>query len=412
VPIGQPIAYVLRAGEQSPGAIPGTWTAPQAQPVPPAAPPAPQAGPAPAVQPAANASPLAARMAEDLGLDLSTVAGTGPRGQVIREDIEAHLRAQETATAPSEGGEAPVRAVPAARRLARELGVDLRQVRGSGPAGRIQSEDVRKASEAVAAISYQPSATKDQPQRPDAVTGSAISPIPAFRRLVPLTNIRRTIGERMLASVREAPQFTVAVDADMARALAIVEDLKAGASRAGAPEQPRVTLTALLIRACAWALIQHPEANSAFMDGQVAEWDEVNVGVATAIDAGLIVPVVRGADRLGMRAIAARLADLTARARAGGLKPEDLQGGTFTVSNLGMFGIDHFTAILNPPQAAILAVGRVAKRAMVAEDDSLVVRPTSTLTLTADHRVLDGASAARFLQTIQRALEHPGLLME
>jgi pyruvate dehydrogenase E2 component (dihydrolipoamide acetyltransferase) len=235
---------------------------------------------------------------------------------------------------------------------------------------------------------------------------------PTIRRLVPLTNIRRAIAERMLASVREAPQFTVAVEADMTRALAIVEDLKAGASRPGAAEQPRVTLTVLLIRCCAWALAQHPDANSAFLDGQVAEWDEVNVGVATAIDAGLIVPVVHGADRLGMRAIAARLADLTVRAREGRLKPEDLQGGTFTVSNLGMFGIDHFTAILNPPQAAILAVGRVAKQAVVTEDDQVVVRPRSTLTLTADHRVLDGASAARFLATIQRALEHPGLLME
>jgi pyruvate dehydrogenase E2 component (dihydrolipoamide acetyltransferase) len=390
VPIGQPIAYVLRAGE--------TWSAPQAMPAQPAALSVQEVKPAPTVQPAANASPLAARMAEDLGLDLSTVAGTGPRGQVTREDIEAHLRAAGASTASSEAGEGPVRAVPAARRLARELGVNLQQVRGSGPGGRIQSQDVRTFSEAAPAFSPQPSALSPQPP--------ATSPMPPIRRLVPLTNIRRTIAERMLASVREAPQFTVAVDADMVRALAIVEDLKA------ATDQPRVTLTALLIRACAWALVQHPEANSAFVDGEVAEWDEVNVGVATAIDAGLIVPVVRGADRLGMRAIAARLADLTIRAREGRLKLEDLQGGTFTVSNLGMFGIDHFTAILNPPQAAILAVGRVAKQAVVTDDDQVVVRPRSTLTLTADHRVLDGASAARFLGTIQRALEHPGLLME
>jgi pyruvate dehydrogenase E2 component (dihydrolipoamide acetyltransferase) len=396
VPIGQPIAYVLRAGE--------TWSTPQAQP----AQPAPQTGPAPVVQPSVNASPLAARMAGDIGLDLRTagVVGTGPRGQVTREDIESHLRTAEASTVSSEGAEASagVRAVPAARRLARELGVSLQQVRGSGPGGRIQSADVRTFSEAAAAVSDQPSAISQQP--------TASSPMPAIRRLVQLTNVRRTIAERMLASVREAPQFTVAVEADMTRSLAIVDDLKAGATRPGAADQPRVTLTVLLIRSCAWALAQHPEANSAFLDGQVAEWDEVNIGVATAIDAGLIVPVVHGADRLGMRAIAARLADLTARAREGRLKLEDLQGGTFTVSNLGMFGIDRFTAILNPPQAAILAVGRVVKRAVVAEDDSLVVRPTSTLTLTADHRVLDGASAARFLQTIQRALEHPGLLME
>jgi pyruvate dehydrogenase E2 component (dihydrolipoamide acetyltransferase) len=231
---------------------------------------------------------------------------------------------------------------------------------------------------------------------------------PAVRRRIPLTNVRRTIAERMTASVREAPQFTVAVDVDMTRALAIVEDLKAGA----AADKPRVTLTALLIRACAWALAQHPEANSAFVDGQIVEWDEVNIGVATAIDAGLIVPVVRGADRLGMRGIAGQLADLTARARDGRLKLEDLQGGTFTLSNLGMFGIDRFTAIVNPPQAAILAVGRIARRAVVTDDDRVEVRPVASLTLTADHRVLDGAAAARFLATIQRALEHPGAMLE
>jgi pyruvate dehydrogenase E2 component (dihydrolipoamide acetyltransferase) len=392
VPIGQPIAYVLRAGE--------AWSAPPSQSAQPAAPAPPEVKPSPAVQPPVAASPLAARMAEDLGLDLSAVAGTGPRGQVTRDDIESHLRAAGALAVSFEAGEGPVRAVPAARRLARELEVDLRQVLGSGPGGRVQSVDVRAFSEAAPAISAQLSAISDQ--------SSAISPIPAIRRLVPLTNIRRTIAERMTASVREAPQFTVAVETDMVRALAIIEDLKAAA----AGDAPRVTLTALLIRACAWALVQHPEANSAFLDGQVAEWDEVNVGVATAIDAGLIVPVVRGADRLGMRAIAARLADLTARAREGRLKLEDLQGGTFTVSNLGMLGIDHFTAIVNPPQAAILAVGRVAKQAVVTEGDRVEVRPRSTLTLTADHRVLDGASAARFLATLQRALEHPGLLME
>ena len=131
--------------------------------------------------------------------------------------------------------------------------------------------------------------------------------------MIPLTSIRRTIAERMTASVREAPQFTVSVDADMTRSLAIVEDLKAGA----AADQPRITLTTLLIRACAWSLARHPEANSAFVDGQIAEWDEVNVGVATAIDAGLIVSVIRGADKLGMRAIAAQLAELTSQGARG-----------------------------------------------------------------------------------------------
>ena len=227
---------------------------------------------------------------------------------------------------------------------------------------------------------------------------------PAVRRLIPLTNIRRTIAERMTASVREAPQFTVAVDADMTRALAIVEDLKAGAAAgpaAGHPDGPADPGLRLGVGAAPGGQQRLPGRPDRRMGrGERRRGDRHR--------RGLIVPVVRGADRLGMRAIAGQLADLTARAREGRLKLEDLQGGTFTLSNLGMFGIDRFTAILNPPQAAILAVGRVAKRAVVADDDRVEVRPISTLTLTADHRVLDGASAARFLATIQRALEHPG----
>lgn len=404
IPIGQTIAYILKPGEALPGASPT-----------PSLPLLPSERGRAAVG-AMGASPLAARLAESLGVDLAQVRGTGPRGQVTREDVEAYAAAHQ---AVAGAGNGKVRAVPAARRLARELDVDLRQVRGTGPEGRIQPEDVRAFAEA-SGIKDQESGVKDQgseggdhaPRTTEYAirsTPSAPRTTPPIRRLAPLTNIRRTIAERMTASVREAPQFNIAVETDMTRALAMVEDLRGGEAKGS--DGPRVTLTALLVKACAWALCQHPDANSAFQDGQIAEWDEVNVGVATAIDAGLIVPVIRTADQLGLRAIAARLADLTARARAGQLKLEDLQGGTFTLSNLGMFGIDQFTAILNPPQAAILAVGRVAKRAIVLPDDRIEVRLMTTLTLTADHRVLDGASAARFLATIQRTLEHPGLLL-
>jgi len=406
VPIGQTIAFIAKPGEPLPGA--GSV---------PVAPPAGALEQPVSAWPVASASPLAMRLAGSLGIDLSDVKGSGPRGQVTREDVAAYADARRAATptggSPNNGAvgaaddavDGRIRAAPAARRLARELGVNLALAHGTGPADRIQPEDVR----ALAQTPQVQATMTARSVEPVLDVAAALGPqMPALRRLVPLTSIRRTIADRMTASVREAPQFNVAVDADMTRSLAVVEDLRNGDAIGN---QPRVTLTALLIKACAWALSRHPGANAAYLDGQIAEWDEVNVGVAVATEAGLIVPVICRADRLGLRAIAAQLADLTTRARAGRLKIEDIQGGTFTLSNLGMFGIDQFTAILNPPQAAILAVGRVAKRPVVVADDRIEVRPVTTLTLTADHRVLDGASAAQFLATIQRALEHPGLLL-
>lgn len=395
IPIATPIAYILKPGE-SLDSIPTDGQSATESPSPGAdsedGPGAPADNDAPA-----RATPVATRLAESHGLSLDCVAGSGPRGKITREDVEAAL----TVGPGARNGK--VRAVPAARRLASEMGIDLRTVQGTGPEGRIQSADVVAAAGAL---------QRDQEPGPSPYPAAAPAATPAptgdipIRQVVPLTNMRRTIAERMTASVREAPQFSVTVDVDMRRALAVVEDLKAGEG------EPKVTLTALMVKVCAWALRQHPEVNASYRDDAVVEWDEVNVGVATAIDQGLIVPVVRRADELGLRSIAAQVAELTGRARAGTFKREDLLGGTFTVSNLGMFGIDRFTAILNPPQAAILAVGRVAKRAEVGEDDQVEIRPVASLALTADHRVLDGAAAARFLATVQRALQHPGLLLE
>lgn len=397
VPVGQPIAYIIRPGEVWPPDI----TQPERMPVTP-----PVAGAAPQEKgDAPRATPVAERMAAEHGIDLGSITGTGSGGRIQREDVEAYLARQssETPLQPAEPV-GKVKAVPAARRLARELSVDLLRVIGTGPEGRIQPEDVEHAapgSEASVPVAPEPAA----------VPVGLLAPLPghpAIRRTVPLTNIRKTIAERMTQSVREAPQFTVSVDVEMGRAMAIVQDFRDGAA---VQQGAKVTVTALLVKACAWALAQFPAANAMFEADQIVEWDEVNIGVATAIDQGLIVPVVRNADRLGMKEIATRLADLAARAREGRLKLDDLQGGTFTISNLGMFGTDRFTAILNPPQAAILAVGRVAKRAVVGEDDRIEVRQMASLALTADHRVLDGATAAQFLAIIQRALEHPGLLL-
>jgi pyruvate dehydrogenase E2 component (dihydrolipoamide acetyltransferase) len=420
VPIGQPIAFIVRPGEQVPNAAdrpPATR---------PAAPVAPDAAPSGETSTDYRATPLAERVASEHGLALSSIPGSGPQGRITREDVEQVLAAL---VARSERGEASatlwpdgrVRAVPAARRLARELSVDLLTVSGSGPEGRIQPADVAAMAERMTAQRTQ----SDKSQIPD--TGRMAQPAPvsselpvrsepgrsggaSVRRTVPLTSIRRTIAERMTASVREAPQFSVSADAEMARAQAVVEDVRsAGEGKDG----PKVTLTAFLVKACAWALATYPAANSSFdaTAGMLVEWADVNVGVAVATDDGLLVPVIHDADRLGLVEIAARLGDITARARTGKLRLEDIQGGTFTVSNLGMFGVDQFTAILNPPQAAILAVGRMAKRPVIDDNEQVVVRALSSLTLTADHRVLDGAGAAQFLALIKKVLEHPGILL-
>ncbi|HMR66208.1 MAG TPA: dihydrolipoamide acetyltransferase family protein [Anaerolineae bacterium] len=373
IPIGQVIAYIVQPGEtlpaERPAALePGPSTAPAGR--------LTEAGP--------RATPVAKRVAASHGLDLQSLPAASLNERMTRADVESYLTGQ----AKPEPGK--MAAVPAARRLARELGVDLSLVSGSGPHGRIQSVDVRHAAEAGQTV-----------VAPEAG--------PALRRRVPLTGMRASIATRLTASVREAPQFSAGIDVVMSRALAVIDDFRA--TQVG-PDTARVTLTAFLVKACAWALGRFPAINATFENDAILEWADINIGVAVTVEPGLMVPVIHQADALSLSAIAARLADLTTRARAGQLRPEDVQSGTFTLSNLGMFGVDRFQAILNPPQVAILAVGRVAKRPYVtADEDRLDIQPIAEFTLTADHRVIDGAMASRFLADLKQAIERPGLLL-
>jgi len=377
VPIGQPIAYLAAPGE------PITASPSESHERPP------------------KATPIAQRLAAEHGIDLRLVTGTGRDGQITRQDVEAFIAKQRSAGL-SDGGK--VAAVPAARRLASELGVDLAKVAGSGPGGRVQSSDVARAAAAQreVGVSTQAVPVPDLPAKAELPQRG-----PAVRRRVPLSGVRRTIAQRMSQSAREAPQFNISVDVDMSRALAIVEDWRAAEGEG----QPKMTLTALLVKACAWALQRHPALNAGFEDDAIVEWADINIGVAVAMDDGLIVPVIHQADRLGLLEIAARLNDVAARGRAGRLGLADVQGGTFTISNLGMFAVDRFTAIVNPPQAAILAVGRAVKRVVPGEDGQVRVATVATLTVSADHRVVDGAQVGRFLGDLQRGLERPGLLL-
>jgi pyruvate dehydrogenase E2 component (dihydrolipoamide acetyltransferase) len=220
---------------------------------------------------------------------------------------------------------------------------------------------------------------------------------------IPLTSIRRTIARR-LTEAWQVPVFQLQVSADMERANAVV---------AGARElhpEVKVSVTDLLTKICASALVRHPEVNVSFTGDALLRHPSANVGIAVAAPQGLVVPVVKGAERLSLAEIAAVRADLVDRARNQKLTAEDMDGGTFTISNLGMFGVESFTAVLNPPQAAILAVGATEDRP-VARDGELVVRPTMTMTLTVDHRAVDGAPAADFLRTVKTMLELPGLAL-
>jgi len=395
VPVTQVIAYILQPGEELPEEArvepapppPPPPPAPSAAPPPPPPPPAPSAAPPPPPPPphaaAPPATPVALRLAEAYGVDLRTVVGTGPGGQITRADVEAALARREERPSPPPPPDR-VRATPAARRIARERGVDLKAVRGTGPRGRVQAAD-------VLAFAAAPSA----------------APTPA-PEVIPLAGMRRTIAERMTASYQTAPHITFTVRVDMGSLESARARLNEEAEATGGP---RVSVTALLVKAVAWALRRHPWLNSTLQGEEIHLLPEINVGVAVALDEGLIVPVVRQADRKGIAEIAAEVNDLVARAREGRLTPADVAGGTFTVSNLGPFGVEQFTAIINPPQAAILAVGATQREPVVNEAGEVVVRPVMRMTLSADHRIVDGAQAARFLVDLKGALEAPILLL-
>jgi pyruvate dehydrogenase E2 component (dihydrolipoamide acetyltransferase) len=301
--------------------------------------------------------------------------------------------AQEAADQPATaatGADGRVKASPLARRIARERGLDLARIRGTGPDGRIVADDVEQAeAQPAAAAAAQPPAL--------AATGEP--------QTIELSSTRKTIARR-LTEAWQAPVFQLQVTADMAAALAVraalVERLREG--------ETKPTVNDLLTKLVAAALVRHPAVNAHFTGETIVRFPNAHVGIAVAAPNGLIVPVVRDADRRTIAEIAAARSDLVGRARDGKLRREDLDGGTFTISNLGMFGIDRFTAVLNPPQAAILAVGQVSEQP-VAVDGEVVVRPVAHLTLTCDHRAIDGADGAEFLQTLTRLLEQPALAL-
>jgi pyruvate dehydrogenase E2 component (dihydrolipoamide acetyltransferase) len=277
-----------------------------------------------------------------------------------------------------------VKASPLARRIARERGVELSRLTGTGPDGRIVAEDVERAAA--------PAAAAPAPEQPADV------------EVVPLTSVRRTIARR-LTEAWEIPAFQISMSAEMTRAAELRARLVESA-----PDGSRPTITDILIRASAAALTRHRPVNAHFAGDSVRLFAPVNCGVAVAVPQGLVVPVIRNAERKTIGELAAEREQLIGRARDGKLRREDIEGGTFTISNLGMYGVEQFTAVLNPPEAAILAVGAIEEKPVV-RDGELLIKPLMQMTLTCDHRAVDGATAAEFLRTVKQLLEEPGLML-
>ena len=274
-----------------------------------------------------------------------------------------------------------------ARRLAAERGVDLKLVAGSGPSGRIVKRDVEAARASLGSAA------------PLAVAAAPALPEGGFRD-EPLTAMRKTIAKRLAQSLGPVPHFFLTAEIDMERAWEAREQLK------GLGEAYQISFNDLIVKAVALALRQHPAVNAAFLEDRIRHYGDVHVGVAVAVEDGLITPVIRHADRKGLLEIAAESRVLAERAHARKLQPDEYTGATFTVSNLGMFDIEEFTAVINPPEAGILAVGRIAQRPAVV-DGAVQPRRTMRVTMSCDHRAVDGATGAKFLKTLKLMLENP-----
>ncbi|MFL5980419.1 MAG: dihydrolipoamide acetyltransferase family protein [Gaiellaceae bacterium] len=288
---------------------------------------------------------------------------------------------------PAQSGNGRVKASPLARRIARERGIELSNVAGTGPEGRVVAEDVERA------------ATQGAPAR-----AAAPAPLSQDVEVEQLSSMRKTIARR-LTEAWQAPVFQLGITVDMGRALDVRQrlvDLNADGAKP--------TVSDLVTKVCAMALMRHRAVNALYKGDAIELHPTANVGIAVAIPNGLVVPVIQSCERKTIAEIAASRAELVARARSGQLKQGDLEGGTFTISNLGMFGIERFVAVLNPPQAAILAVGSTEEKPVVVGGD-VVVRPRMELTLTCDHRAIDGATGAQFLGDVKAFLEEPGLAL-
>jgi pyruvate dehydrogenase E2 component (dihydrolipoamide acetyltransferase) len=340
--------------------------------------------------PATEATPAATQPASD---------GNGATAAPAVAEAPAAPAAPPVPAAPAAGDGSGLRASPIARRIADAAGLDLRTLAGTGtgPDGRIVKADVERALES-ATPAPAPAAAAPAAQPPPAIAAED-----EVRELTPML---KAVAKRMGESKATVPHFYVTSEVDMTRAFELRAELNAALADSG----EKVSVNDLIVRACAQSLMQHPQAHRSYVDGRHVYHAHVHTGIAVALDDGLIVPVLRDADTKGVRQIAAEARDLVARARDGKLRQAEIEGGTFTVSNLGMFDVAAFSAIINPPESTILAVSSTVERA-VFRDGGFVPRKIMSVTLSCDHRACSGADGARLLQTIKRHLEAPTLLL-
>ena len=337
-----------------------------------------------------------AALLEGLGGD---GAGGGDGGAGAGAPADQALASAEP-EAPAAAAAAPtgrVKASPLAKRLAGELGVDIAAVSGTGPGGRVVKRDIEMAAEAAVAA---PAVAPDPP-----TVTPAIPPGEEFAD-VPLSQMRKTVARRLTESLGPVPHFFLTVDVDMTRALAA----RARVNEILAAQGAKASVNDLVIKATAAALVRHPECNAWWQGSAIRRFSRVHMGVAVAIPDGLITPVVRDAHAKGLAQIGAEVREMAGRAREKKLQPHEYTGSTFSISNLGMFGIEEFTAVINPPEAGIIAVGAVEERP-VAVKGEVVVRPRMRITMSCDHRVIDGAQGARFLATLKSFLEEPAAIL-
>lgn len=346
------------------------------------------------VVPEGSKAPIGALIAiiGDPNEDISPLLSTAPAEQ-SKPATEAKKEPQAALAAPSATASVPqgaphdgrVKASPLAKRLAKEHSINLSTVPGSGPQGRVIKRDIEGVLSGKVAV---------------ARTAAAI--VPGIAEEVPLSPIRKTIAKRMSESKLTAPHFYVTVDIDMKPAMAFREQINNATDL-------KLSFTDIIIKAAAAALMKHPQVNGTYLGDTMRQYRYAHIGVAVALDDGLVTPVIRNCEQKRIDQINRELRDLVERARNRKLKPEEYQGSTFTISNLGMFGVEDFVAIINPPEGAILAIGSIIERPVVKQG-SIVIGHTMKATMSADHRIIDGAVAARFMQDFKKFLENPAAL--